>query len=77
MCIYSLFFMRFAYMIQPRNYLLMVCHISNEAVQLNQLRRWLTWKLKQEPGLPALEGATAAPAVPAAAAAAAVEKKAE
>ena len=71
MCIYSLFFMRFAYMIQPRNYLLMVCHISNEAVQLNQMRRWLTWKLQQPADTPALEGA-GAPVV-----AAVVEKKAE
>lgn len=70
MCIYSLFFMRFAYMIQPRNYLLMVCHISNEAVQLNQMRRWLAWKLKQPADVPALEGAAAVPAVVA-------EKKAE
>jgi len=57
-------------MIQPRNYLLMVCHISNEAVQLNQMRRWLTWKLKQPADTPALEGAAAVPS-------AAVEKKAE
>jgi Mitochondrial pyruvate carriers len=63
MCIYSLLFMRFAYMIQPRNYLLMVCHISNEAVQLNQMRRWLTWKLKQPSDVPALEAVAAAPAV--------------
>lgn len=27
-------------MIQPRNYLLLACHITNEAVHLNQLRRW-------------------------------------
>lgn len=31
---------RFAWMIQPRNYLLLACHASNEVVQLNQLRRW-------------------------------------
>jgi hypothetical protein len=40
MCLYSALFMRFAWMIQPRNYLLLACHISNEAVQLNQMRRW-------------------------------------
>jgi hypothetical protein len=33
-------FMRFAWMIQPRNYLLFACHASNEMVQLNQMRRW-------------------------------------
>ncbi|KFM24840.1 putative mitochondrial pyruvate carrier 2 [Auxenochlorella protothecoides] len=40
MCIYSLLFMRFAWMIQPRNYILLACHAANETVQLNQLRRW-------------------------------------
>ena len=40
MCVYSLLFMRFAWMITPRNYLLLACHASNECVQLNQLRRW-------------------------------------
>lgn len=40
MCVYSALFMRFAWAIQPRNYLLFACHLSNEAVQLNQLRRW-------------------------------------
>jgi hypothetical protein len=59
-------------MIQPRNYLLMVCHMSNEAVQLNQMRRWLTWKLQQPADVPALEGASDATS-----AAVAVEKKAE
>ena len=32
--------MRFAWMIQPRNYLLLACHACNETVQLNQMRRW-------------------------------------
>ncbi|XP_052180393.1 mitochondrial pyruvate carrier 1 isoform X2 [Diospyros lotus] len=40
MCIYSALFMRFAWMVQPRNYLLLVCHASNETVQLYQLSRW-------------------------------------
>ena len=40
MCVYSLLFMRFAWAIQPRNYLLFACHACNEAVQLNQMRRW-------------------------------------
>ncbi len=40
MCVYSALFMRFAWMIQPRNYILLACHASNEVVQLNQLRRW-------------------------------------
>ena len=44
MCVYSVLFMRFAWMIQPRNYLLLACHASNECVQLNQMRRWATWR---------------------------------
>ena len=30
-------------MVQPRNYLLLTCHASNETVQLYQLNRWYTW----------------------------------
>ncbi|KAK9198208.1 hypothetical protein WN944_013392 [Citrus x changshan-huyou] len=33
-------FMRFAWMVQPRNYLLLACHASNETVQLYHLSRW-------------------------------------
>ncbi|XP_061362138.1 mitochondrial pyruvate carrier 1-like [Gastrolobium bilobum] len=40
MCVYSVLFMRFAWMVQPRNYLLLSCHASNEVVQLCQLSRW-------------------------------------
>ena len=40
MCVYSLLFMRFAWAITPRNYLLLACHACNEGVQLNQMRRW-------------------------------------
>ncbi|KAJ1469562.1 mitochondrial pyruvate carrier [Baffinella frigidus] len=39
MCIYSGLFMRFAWMVQPRNYLLLACHISNESIQSLQLSR--------------------------------------
>ncbi len=42
MCVYSMLFMRFAWAIQPRNYLLFACHASNEVVQLNQMRRRAT-----------------------------------
>lgn len=48
MCVYSLLFMRFALAIQPKNYLLFACHFSNEAVQLNQMRRYLTWRSSEE-----------------------------
>ncbi len=44
MCVYSLLFMRFAWMIQPRNYLLLACHASNEVVQLNQMRRYWEYR---------------------------------
>ena len=37
MCVYSLLFMRFAWMVQPRNYILFACHASNEAAQGYQL----------------------------------------
>ncbi|CBZ54588.1 cDNA, FLJ92180, highly similar to Homo sapiens brain protein 44 (BRP44), mRNA, related [Neospora caninum Liverpool] len=43
LCIYSLLFMRFAYMVQPRNYLLFTCHFCNEGVQLTQLFRKLKY----------------------------------
>lgn len=40
MCVYSALCMRFAWMVRPRNYLLLGCHMSNETVQLFQLSRW-------------------------------------
>lgn len=43
---YSSLFMRFAYMVQPRNYLLFACHSFNVAAQLNQLRRAIDYKLQ-------------------------------
>lgn len=43
MCVYSGLFMRFAWMVQPRNYLLLGVHVSNEAVQLYQFQRWYRW----------------------------------
>lgn len=39
MCVYSLLFMRFAWEVKPRNYLLLACHFCNEAVQCYQLSR--------------------------------------
>jgi hypothetical protein len=39
MCIYSGLFMRFAWMVQPRNYLLLACHASNETAQLYLLQK--------------------------------------
>jgi hypothetical protein len=38
-------FMRFAWMVQPRNYLLFACHATNFSAQLVQEARWLNyWK---------------------------------
>ncbi|GJR43489.1 mitochondrial pyruvate carrier 1-like protein [Tanacetum coccineum] len=40
MCVFSALCMRFAWVVRPRNHLLLVCHASNETVQLYQLSRW-------------------------------------
>jgi len=51
---YSAVFMRFAWMVQPRNYLLLYCHVCNEAAQLTQLGRKLTYEASTSKGkLPA------------------------
>ena len=41
LAIYSLLFMRFAWMVTPRNYLLLGVHIVNETAQLNLIRKKL------------------------------------
>lgn len=48
MCVYSCLFMRFAWMVKPRNYILLACHASNESVQLYQLSRWYRWSTSPE-----------------------------
>ncbi|XP_058739411.1 mitochondrial pyruvate carrier 1-like [Vicia villosa] len=40
MCGYSAVYMRFSWMVRPRNIHLLICHASNETVQLYQLSRW-------------------------------------
>ncbi|KAJ2719372.1 pyruvate transporter mpc1 [Coemansia sp. Benny D115] len=40
---YSLLFMRFAWMVNPRNYLLFACHATNEVAQLVQLSRYVNY----------------------------------
>lgn len=47
--LYSLVFMRFAWMVRPRNLLLLACHATNEACQLIQAGRYIryTQTLKQ------------------------------
>lgn len=41
--LYSMLFMRFAWMVNPRNYLLFACHATNEAAQLVQLYRFVEY----------------------------------
>lgn len=65
LCVYSALFMRFAWMVSPRNYLLFACHFSNECAQLYQLNR----RMQYEWSLPAGADAGADAAAPAAAAA--------
>jgi len=42
LAVYSVFFMRWALAVSPANYPLLLCHISNEVVQLVQLARYAT-----------------------------------
>lgn len=44
LCCYSLLFMRFAYKVQPRNWLLFACHLTNESAQLIQASRLIKYK---------------------------------
>ncbi|XP_050997544.1 mitochondrial pyruvate carrier 1-like protein [Acomys russatus] len=40
---YSMAFMRFAYRVQPRNYLLMACHFTNVLAQSIQAKRYVMY----------------------------------
>ncbi|XP_036439163.1 mitochondrial pyruvate carrier 1 [Colossoma macropomum] len=42
---YSLLFMRFAYKVQPRNWLLFACHLTNETAQLIQGGRLIKYNM--------------------------------
>jgi mitochondrial pyruvate carrier 2 len=46
---YSSLFVRFAWAVQPRNYLLFACHSFNIAAQLNQMRRAIEYKIANVP----------------------------
>eukprot|EP00466_Bigelowiella_natans_P015822 jgi/Bigna1/85511/estExt_fgenesh1_pg.C_40254 len=48
LCIYSALFMRFAWLVQPRNYLLFACHFFNEGAQLTQLYRGMKYEAEQK-----------------------------
>lgn len=43
LCIYSATFMRFAWVVIPRNYLLFACHAINEGAQLGQGARFINY----------------------------------
>nr|CAB3263921.1 mitochondrial pyruvate carrier 1-like [Phallusia mammillata] len=46
LCVYSGLFMRFAWMVIPRNHLLFACHVTNETCQLIQLGRYFAYRKK-------------------------------
>uniref|UniRef100_A0A4X2KYY2 Mitochondrial pyruvate carrier n=2 Tax=Vombatus ursinus TaxID=29139 RepID=A0A4X2KYY2_VOMUR len=48
LCCYSLTFMRFAYKVQPRNWLLFACHATNEVAQLIQGGRLINHKMSKK-----------------------------
>ncbi|GAB5362560.1 hypothetical protein AAMO2058_000807900 [Amorphochlora amoebiformis] len=52
LCVYSALFMRFAWLVQPRNYLLFACHFFNEGAQLTQLMRGLKYEQEQQAKIP-------------------------
>ncbi|XP_074523402.1 mitochondrial pyruvate carrier 1 [Halichoeres trimaculatus] len=45
---YSLLFMRFAYKVQPRNWLLFACHLTNESAQLVQGSRLIKYNMEKK-----------------------------
>ncbi|KAI3383913.1 hypothetical protein SNEBB_000831 [Seison nebaliae] len=45
LCFYSLLFARFAVKVQPRNNLLLACHIANEIAQCTQGTRYIHWRM--------------------------------
>uniref|UniRef100_A0A3Q2DZF7 Mitochondrial pyruvate carrier n=1 Tax=Cyprinodon variegatus TaxID=28743 RepID=A0A3Q2DZF7_CYPVA len=50
LCCYSLLFMRFAYKVQPRNWLLFACHLTNEGAQLVQGGRLIKYNMEKKMG---------------------------
>jgi len=47
--VYSGLFVRFAWAVQPRNYILASCHTANVLSQSNQLRRWAEYRQQVNP----------------------------
>jgi hypothetical protein len=70
---YSALFMRFAWMVQPRNYLLLACHACNETVQLYHLQRIIRYQ--QSAAAKATPAAQQQPLAPSPAVAAALADK--
>ena len=66
LCGYSLAFMRFAWRVAPRNYLLFACHVFNEGVQLTQLGRKLAYDREMAAQTPAGTSVPPLPIVPSA-----------
>ncbi|KAJ1677844.1 pyruvate transporter mpc1, partial [Spiromyces aspiralis] len=56
LCIYSLLFMRFAWAVNPRNYLLFACHLTNEVAQLIQMGRFINYNGGYEGVLKQIKG---------------------
>eukprot|EP00299_Pterocystis_sp_00344_P018256 c9120_g1_i1.p1 GENE.c9120_g1_i1~~c9120_g1_i1.p1 ORF type:complete len:268 (-),score=37.89 c9120_g1_i1:85-843(-) len=48
LCVYSALFMRFAWMVQPRNYILLACHSFNECAQLYLLQRGARYQIEEQ-----------------------------
>uniref|UniRef100_A0A7S0XBT1 Mitochondrial pyruvate carrier n=1 Tax=Mantoniella antarctica TaxID=81844 RepID=A0A7S0XBT1_9CHLO len=46
--VYSGLFMRFAWQVQPRNYILLACHAANGTVQSYNFQRWYRWSQLEE-----------------------------
>ena len=57
LALYSLAFMRFAWRVSPRNYILLACHVFNEGVQVTQLWRRHQYDKSTTPSAP-IEAAT-------------------
>jgi hypothetical protein len=60
--VYSLLFMRFAWMVTPRNYLLLACHATNECAQMYQLSRLVRYELGKDEASEASSSGAPAPA---------------
>ncbi|KAJ1911282.1 pyruvate transporter mpc1 [Mycoemilia scoparia] len=56
LCLYSALFMRFAWAVSPRNYLLFACHLTNEVAQLIQMGRFVNYNGGYEGVLKQIKG---------------------